>query len=61
MFPRLTPKETGEFEGQFDVSSGFFGGGAWAAIFVEQRLDMDPWRSIASLLLQTTSSHWQIL
>ena len=42
MFPRLTPKETGEFEGQFEVSSGFFGGGAWAAIFVEQRLDMDP-------------------
>lgn len=42
MFPRLTPKETGEFEGQFDVSSGFFGGGAWAAILVEQRLDMDP-------------------
>lgn len=41
-FSRLTPKETGEFEGQFDVSSGFFGGGAWAAILVEQRLDMDP-------------------
>lgn len=38
----LNSKETGEFEGQFDVSSGFFGGGAWAAIFVEQRLDMDP-------------------